>query len=533
MSRSDFVHAGIAAKRWIMIRNSTALTVALATLMLGVPQAHAQLAPWQQPPGRDGAQMSNGLKWLPADSDSPAAPAVDRSSKVRPAGAVRATDNPAAPAEKGVAAQSSAPVPDDALPGASEFAAEPPHDAAAGPSFGPGPGCGCTQGAGSDCGPMPCDDDGHECCRGAILGGQCGLLEAFYDRCIQNRLWFHADEAIYWTKGGNLPPLLSTSTSGTGAQGDPGYSVLLGNEPMNERIHNGEHLELGYWLDCTQDTGVEFTYLNLRPTTDQVTFNNPGTSILARPFFNTATNAYDSQVLASPATAGGTVTSGALTAVASDKFQVFEALWRRALTHGEWYRIDLLVGFRHQRLDDSLLVTASTTTAPNTLGETDSFATRNAFYGAEVGFLTEWQYCRWSMETNVKVALGNSHSRVDIAGTSTLNGNNPTSPPPYGGLLALPSNIGEYNNNQFTMAPELNATLAYSLTPQLRLTAAYTFMYWGAVARAGEQIDTNIDPQQAPRFDNVVPPTGVKPAFQMRLSDYWAQGVNLGLDYKF
>ena len=60
-------------------------------------------------------------------------------------------------------------------------------------------------------------------------------------------------------------------------------------------------------------------------------------------------------------------------------------------------------------------------------------------------------------------------------------------------------------------------------------------MYWSTVARAGDQIDTNIDPQQGPQFTNVVPPAGLKPAppEPMRMTDYWAQGVNLGLDYKF
>ena len=98
-------------------------------------------------------------------------------------------------------------------------------------------------------------------------------------------------------------------------------------------------------------------------------------------------------------------------------------------------------------------MTATTTTAPNTLVANDSFAVRNEFHGAEVGFLTEWRYCRWSMETNLKVALGNTHSRVNIQGHSTNNGQAPTAGTD-GGLLALQSNMGEYNNNQFSVVPE-------------------------------------------------------------------------------
>ena len=202
------------------------------------------------------------------------------------------------------------------------------------------------------------------------------------------------------------------------------------------------------------------------------------------------------------------------------------------MTHGDWYRIDLLAGFRYQRLDDSLSLTGTITT--DGLVSNDLFAARNEFHGAEVGFLTEWRCCRWSMETNLKVALGNTHSRVNIQGHSTQNGQSPAAGTD-GGLLALQSNIGEYNNNQFSVVPELSATLAYNLTQRLRLTAGYTFMYWSTVARVGDQIDTNIDPNQGPQFGTAVPPAGLKPAppQPLRMSDYWAQGVNLGLDYKF
>ena len=515
-----------------MIRNSAAVTVALATLILGISQAFAQLAPWQQPPGREGAARSGRLNWLPAESGSSSAVAVEgrSSGKVRPASVDVAVDEPAVAAEKSAPIEMHAPaVLGDTLPDVSEFAAELPQGGPHGQPHAPGAGCGCAAGGGPEGGPMPCDDGG-ECCRGAIFGGPCGLLEAFYDRVLHNHVWFRGEEVIYSTKGGNLPTLLTTSNAaGTGIPGDAGYAVLLGNDPLNAGSHPGGRLELGAWLDCSHDVGIEFTYLGLRPSTDTVSFTNAGTSVLARPFFNVATNAYDSQLLASPT---APIIAGSLVAVSKDEFAAMEALWRRALTHGDWYRIDLLAGFRYQRLDDSLSLTGTITT--DGLVSNDLFAARNEFHGAEVGFLTEWRCCRWSMETNLKVALGNTHSRVNIQGHSTQNGQSPAAGTD-GGLLALQSNIGEYNNNQFSVVPELSATLAYNLTQRLRLTAGYTFMYWSTVARVGDQIDTNIDPNQGPQFGTAVPPAGLKPAppQPLRMSDYWAQGVNLGLDYKF
>ncbi len=99
-----------------------------------------------------------------------------------------------------------------------------------------------------------------------------------------------------------------------------------------------------------------------------------------------------------------------------------------------------------------------------------------------------------------------------------------------GGLLALPSNIDVYDSNQFSVVPELGITLGYDFSPQLRAIIGYDFVYWNSVARPGDQIDLNLDPRQFP------PPAIVgatRPEFTLHTSDYWAQGVNLGLDLRF
>ena len=78
--------------------------------------------------------------------------------------------------------------------------------------------------------------------------------------------------------------------------------------------------------------------------------------------------------------------------------------------------------------------------------------------------------------------------------------------------------------------PEIGFTLGYDLTPRLKATAGYTLLYWSNVARPGDQIDLNVDSRQFP------PPhdgDGTKPEFALHTSDFWAQGLNLGLDYRF
>ena len=94
-----------------------------------------------------------------------------------------------------------------------------------------------------------------------------------------------------------------------------------------------------------------------------------------------------------------------------------------------------------------------------------------------------------------------------------------------GGFLAQASNSGQYQRNQFTMVPELGINVGFDLTPRLRLVGGYSLIYWSAVARTGDQIDLNLT------FPTV---TGIRsPEFRFAMTDYWAQGLNLGIDFRF
>jgi hypothetical protein len=100
-----------------------------------------------------------------------------------------------------------------------------------------------------------------------------------------------------------------------------------------------------------------------------------------------------------------------------------------------------------------------------------------------------------------------------------------------GGILALPSNYGVYNLNDFAMIPELGATVGLDLTDRLRLTAGYSLMYWSKVVRAGDQVDLNVNTSQFPPAAAAA--GNPNPHFPYAFTDFWAQGLNVGLDYHF
>jgi len=352
-----------------------------------------------------------------------------------------------------------------------------------------------------------------------------------------NRVWFRGEALLWWLRGGQTPALLTTSPASTpqaqaGVLGQPGTTVLFGDEELNTGLHAGARLTFGLNLDRQQDSGVEFSYFIMGENTQSYANASSGNPILARPFFNVATGAQDSTLIAYPNTFSGT-----FNASSTENFQGAEALWRRTIVHGDDGRIDILAGYRFARLTDGLEIadaatssgTSSAATSGTTINVADKFHTRNNFNGGDVGFAVQWRRNRWSLDTLLKMGIGGTSTQVLIDGWTNVTANGTTSSY-HGGQLALGSNIGTYNSQQFAVMPEIGFTLGYDLTPRLRATAGYTLLYWSNVARPGDQIDLNLDPGQFPPTTTT---TGVKPEFVLHTSDFWAQGLNLGLDYRF
>ena len=344
---------------------------------------------------------------------------------------------------------------------------------------------------------------------------------------LANRLWFRGEALLWWLKGGETPPLLTTSPAST-SQAQAGVldsattTVLFGNDEMNTGLHAGGRMTFGLWLDRCQESGLEFSYFVLGE--NQQSYSNPSNPVLARPFFNVTTGSEDRVLLAYPGAATGT-----FSASSTENFQGAEALWRRAIVHGDDGRIDFIAGYRFQRLTDGLTIGDSVTggTPSATITNADEFHTCNDFNGGEIGFATQWHRNRWSLDTLLKMGIGETNTQVYINGWTTVA----TTPPilySNAGMLALESNSGTHTSQQFSVMPEIGLTLGYDLTPRLKASVGYTLLYWTNVARPGDQIDLNVDPRQ------FAPPTQEsRPQFVLHTSDFWAQGVNLGLDYRF
>lgn len=343
----------------------------------------------------------------------------------------------------------------------------------------------------------------------------------------------------------SVPPLVTSSPVGTprdmaGVLGAPGTRVLFGDERLNDGTRSGFRLRVGGWLDDCQTCGIEASYFFLGRSNDNF---SGGGGILARPFYNIVNARQDAQLVNIPGQDSQLinfpgVVSGTVTAESSNCFSGFDVNFRKNLKCDCCSRTDFLVGFRYLNLKDDLtiredlLVTDQAgNLAPGTRFQLfDTFSTRNEFYGPQFGLTGEMRRGATFVNWRGLIAFGTTHKDVTIAGGTTITPPNGAPAVYQGGLLALPTNIGRYSKNDFSVVPELNLNVGYQVTENARVFVGYSFIYWSNVTRAGDVIDTVINPTQLPPGTLSGP---ARPAFTWNDSEFWAHGISFGAELRY
>ncbi|REK10224.1 MAG: hypothetical protein DWQ37_16580 [Planctomycetota bacterium] len=356
-------------------------------------------------------------------------------------------------------------------------------------------------------------------------GGDCGWFPpGFFGR---------AEYIAFWVRGANTPPLVTTSPPGTpvGSAGVlPNAEILFGDERINTAGRSGGRFTLGYWFDPCESLAIENSFFFLGNGDESYAASSSGSPILARPLFNVDTDAQDALLLAYPEIVVGSVNVTSSRTVYSNDLRL-----RRALYADCCRRVDILAGYRYFRIAEGLDIRTNTTTiaggevpvGTNSAVE-DLFNTRNNFNGGELG--VNWQMTRgcWTFDVFAAVALGGVSQRVRINGSTVVQAPGEDPLTYEGGILALDSNIGQYDRTVFGVLPELQLNLRYQWTPLWRLNFGYTFMALTNVVRPGDQIDLQVDPNQFPPGTS-----GTFPQFAFNNSDIWVQGINFGIETNF
>jgi hypothetical protein len=381
------------------------------------------------------------------------------------------------------------------------------------------------------------------------------------------RTWASAEYLTWWTKGANvstplvtqaLVPIATDPTAGR--IGSANTAVVLGNQTLDLRNRSGGRVTLGGWFDCDSTIGIEANYLAITPRSVTQLAGSNGSTTIGLPFFNVNTLNQAFVANSIPAAGPAPATSAGTFLRVSNRLQGGELNGVFRLVRNDCWTLDGLAGFRYVNFQENLDfgtnlffpgVPPTTVTIPGvgavavpgvrsiTAGTLDGFHANNNFYGGQLGLRGQYQLGNFVVQGTGKVALGSMSQTMNITGSSFVS--NPGAGPAFnfatnqGGFYAQRTNIGNYTRNVFCAVPEAELKLGYNVTRNIQVFAAYNFMYLSNVERPGNAIDHNINPSVVPVLSGLgATPVGVPaPNFGFNRSDFWAQGINVGVQFKF
>jgi hypothetical protein len=364
--------------------------------------------------------------------------------------------------------------------------------------------------------------------------------------CPQDFVWAEAEYLVWWVKNGPLTtPLVTTGSVADpvpGALDQPNTTVLFGDHGFDYKTFSGIRVSGGFWANCDHTIGFDGSGFALERriagfTTDSDIVGRP---LIARPFTNAITMTPDAETVSVPGLFSGRI------AIASDS-----ELWgaeanARSCVYRDGNRgYDVFAGFRYIDLGESLEIVDQSLSLPgstflfnntqfqdggNLLQRADVFTTHNRFYAGQIGGQADYHWGGVFVSVIGKLALGDNHETVTIAGRSSVTPLGGTAASLPSGLLAVASNVGSAERDQFAVVPELRLRVGYQFNHYLSAYMGYTLLYWSDVVRPGNQIDPVVNPTlitTSPLFGQNI--GGAQPAPRFERSDFWAQGLDFGL----
>ena len=374
------------------------------------------------------------------------------------------------------------------------------------------------------------------------------------------RTWLDADYLLWWLSPAPSGPALLTTgtltnptTLGSGILGTSGTSILAGNNYLNTGPYSGFRIG-GGWINCANSFGLEGNFFYLAQQGTQETFSSDGSGnpLLARPIVDARSGSETVLFVSAPNAFSGSFTVNSTTSLFGFDANMLLP-WYRCYACDDQdlgYYVTPVAGFRYLNLADDLTMSQSSNVLPGgvaffdgvpiTFGGnvslTDDFRTINQFYGGQIGVKAGLTWWRFTLNGTAKVALGSMREEANLNGSTTAyNSSFGVTQTVPGGLYALSSNIGSYTRNMLAVVPEGTLNFAVEITPQIKLMLGYTMLYVSNVAQPGNLIDRSIDRTELPSSQSYNPaiPGVQRPGFTWSGSDFWAQGINVGLSLRF
>jgi hypothetical protein len=365
--------------------------------------------------------------------------------------------------------------------------------------------------------------------------------------------WGDLEFILWWMKPGSAPPLLTANAAGrTPIPCRPGTVLLFGGGEFDPVVFGGVRMAFGRSLNADQTVGYEGVFFGLAERSDEfsaLSSGLPRTPAIGRPFVDATTGRLAVLPVAVPGSESGGVRFTTTTSAVGAELNLVRNLFARDFTRGpdpdhlthDVLHVNAVVGFRYFGLRDELraeqlstVFAAPRSPGPTLAGSTDQFNGDTDFYGGQVGLRADWHRGPYSLELAGKVALGGSAEVVKVNGATIVAAPAMFPTAQDAGLLAVSTNGGRYYRSALAFLPEATVRLGYALGDHTRITVGYNFLYLSNVVRAGNQVDPVVNPALVPLLAPAAAVDGPeRPLFAFHRTDFWAQGIMIGLECRY
>jgi hypothetical protein len=346
-------------------------------------------------------------------------------------------------------------------------------------------------------------------------------------------------ELLYWWPMRQPVPALGfgTPSGQPPVPGQDGTQLLVGGRSLGSQPSAGGRFTLGVAVNDDETLGLDVTYLFLGTRTFTQTARDYGGGTTANfgvPYTDPATGATGVLPLAQPG-----ITHAALTAATSVSVQGWEVNTLANVLDEKYVKLNAVLGWRYFQVHEGLqLASAQTRLADGSvIGTADLFDTANRFNGGQIGLHADARHGIVFCEITAKVAFGQSYEVTREQGLTTVQpfgGQGPVTRTYPGGIYVQPSNAGRSASGVFAVLPEGTFKFGFRLGDVSRVYVGYSFLYLSDAVRPGDQIDRTLHPGQVPLVSGVGPVVGSdRPSHLFNRSDFWAQGLVIGLETRY
>ncbi len=342
--------------------------------------------------------------------------------------------------------------------------------------------------------------------------------------------WDALELLYWWPTRQPVQPLAIGTRGGTS-------SVLLGGQSLDSQPSAGGRFALGWTTTTDETAGLEIVYFFLGTRTFRQnvrSFAGGTATTFGLPYTNAATGASEILTLARPG-----VADSSLTVSTAVRVQGWEVNSVANVLNEKHIKLNALIGWRYFQVHEGLRLEQAQyryTGAGGVIRTADQFDAHNRFHGGQLGLHADMRRGIVFCEMTAKVAFGQTYEVVKNEGMTLFQPNigGPVTQQFGGsGLYVQPSSLGRTANGVFAVVPEGTFKFGFRLGDSGRVYVGYSFIYLSDAVRPGDQIDRTLNPAQIPLVNGTGPIAGDRPSRLFNRSDFWAQGLIIGLETRY